>query len=293
MKTFRILGTILFCLLIGRASAVATNNGLCSGIFPSESASVYDRATNPFDKARLLRPTNSEQAVQLIENVVSLLKKDPIVSQAELGGGVTASYLVTLQSGLKAVYKPINAERPNMIHREVAAFKISHLMRLDIVPPTVLRTIRGVEGSFQLFMETTYRLKKNKSNTLPVLFLNDQEFSVDSFLSGRRLRIFDWLINNHDRGSNAGNYLVSKIDGFIYGIDHSTAFVGHDKQARADKVPYYESTFLQDRELYDLMRSPSREVLTRALRHLNSVRVPEFFQRYDHLVNEFESTLLR
>ncbi len=123
------------------------------------------------------------------------------------------------------------------------------------------------------------------------MLYNKKPYNPESSLSGRRLIIFDWLINNHDRGSNAGNYLISKLDQYVIGIDHSVSFVGHDKTARADKVPYYRMDFLNDFEFYQKLTSASPEQIKQALQGLNPQRIDEFFERYNKLISDFRLVL--
>lgn len=264
-------------------------------------AAIVADKENPFDVARLNRSANPLGSSELLAQVEKLLLTDIVVSVEPLGGGVTASYKVKFASGLKGVFKPVNPERANQPTREAVAYRLSELMQLDIVPPTVVRTLSGENvpaelqnqsGSIQLFVQTADTLKKGTApDKRKIVLLNGQELKVDEILSGRRLRIFDWLINNHDRGSNAGNYLVAKSDGYIFGIDHSVSFVGHDKQAREDKVPYYTPDFLKDREFYNKLTAVSKDQIRQALSGLNPVRIDEFMQRYDRLIADFQKAL--
>ncbi len=269
----------------------------CRSFFEKARVDFYS-----FDLVRQMRQkiSSSSKAEEILDQIIELLKNDEIVDIRFLGGGATASYLVTLKSGIEAVYKPINLERPNQIQREVAAYKISRLFKLDIVPPTILRSIKKstsesvgdeVQGSFQLFVKTAKPLEKGIKDDQKIIFMKNEIFLVEDHLAGRRLRIFDWLINNHDRGTNAGNYLVSEVDKFIIGIDHSTSFIGHDKQARKDKVPFYKGEFLNDKEFYFRLKSASENEIRGALKDLNPVRVEEFLERYKILIENFERIL--
>lgn len=57
--------------------------------------------------------------------------------------------LVDFESGLRGVFKPGHYR-----YAEVAAFKASQALGVGLVPPTVLRTVDGVEGSMQLHVES-------------------------------------------------------------------------------------------------------------------------------------------
>lgn len=257
-----------------------------------------------FDIARDLRSQGDAKAAdEILDATYELLKKDAVVSVEVLGGGKseTGSFKVTFASGLQGAFKPVNPERTNLVQREKAAYKLSRLLGLDIVPPTTIRKIKGdnvpenlqgVKGSLQLFITTARPLVKGKNAQGQKILLKDNvEYLAEDSLAGRRLRIFDWLINNHDRGSNAGNYMVANNDGYIFGIDHSVSFVGMDQTAREDKVPFYEKKWLKDRELYQMLTSASKEQIAKEIDMINPVRIDEFFARYDELMADFRKVL--
>ena len=277
----------------------------CKDVFSEKKLSlniskIIQKNENPFDVARKNRQKDTLLSNTILKDVENRLENEAVVKIENLGGGVNTSYKITFESGLMAAYKPVNPDRPNQPAREAIAYKLSKLLNLDIVPPTVVRELKGdipnelknISGSVQLFVHTAKPLKKGKlPNDEKILIYKEVTFDPDLSLSGRRLRIFDWLINNHDRGSNAGNYLVSNVDSYIIGIDHSVSFVGHDKAARSDKIPYYKSEFLNDVEFYNKLTSASREEIRKSLEGLNPVRIDEFFERYDKLIADFEKVL--
>ena len=266
----------------------------------SNVASILNSKRDPFEVARAKRPASKKEAKEIMKDVENHLLTEEVETIEFLGGGVTESFKVTFKSGLKAVYKPVNPDRANQPIREVVAYRISQLFDLFIAPPTVMRELkgnipselRGRMGSVQLFVTEARVLQKGKdSGRNKVLLFEGKEFDPDSSQSGRRLRIFDWLINNHDRGSNAGNYLVSLNDTHVIGIDHSVSFVGFDKVAREDKVPYYKKDFLTDREMYTKLTAVTEADIRDALKGLNPVRVDEFLIRYKALIKDFEKVL--
>ena len=61
--------------------------------------------------------------------------------------------LVTLESGIKGVFKSVSLCEDAC---EVAAYKASKFLGFPLVPPTVLRTINGQKGSFQLYVNTNF-----------------------------------------------------------------------------------------------------------------------------------------
>jgi len=117
------------------------------------------------------------------------------------------------------IYKPVVGERPlwdfpegTLANREVAAFAVSELLGLHIVPPTVLRDGPFGIGAVQLWSE------------------QDDNFDLLSFAQSRddRLRsmvIFDALVNNTDR--KFGHILMDGEQ--LLGCDHGVTFHVEDK----------------------------------------------------------------
>jgi hypothetical protein len=98
-------------------------------------------------------------------------------------------------------------------HRaEVAAYRLSRILELDLVPPTVQRWISGRGGSMQLWIDG-YRLYRDVMGKArpPMRHWSEQT---------ARMRFFDVLIDNPDR--NARNFLVDDAWRLAL-IDHSRA----------------------------------------------------------------------
>jgi hypothetical protein len=74
--------------------------------------------------------------------------------------GRTAPWLVTLDDGgrrVRAVFKHMDRPRPSPVaaswRYEIAAYRLAELLGLDIIPPTVERSVSGAPGALQLFVE--------------------------------------------------------------------------------------------------------------------------------------------
>lgn len=276
------------------ASSISAHGG-------AADCQLFTSTKSIFDSVRELRHSKkSAKADQALDQLTRYLEKGKIKKIKYQGGGVNQSFRIKFENGISAIFKPQLPDRKNLIHREVAAYRLSRLMGLDIVPPTTIRTLRGdnipadlqgVKGSLQFFITDGNTLEKHKVNKQKSLRLHGNDYDIEGTPSGRRLIIFDWLINNHDRGSNAGNYFIADSDGYVYGIDHSVSFVGHDKQARSDKVPYYKKEFLKDLKFYELITSASESDIRDALEDLNPVRIDEFFERFEKLKKDFREVL--
>ena len=120
---------------------------------------------------------------------------------------------------IQVIYKPVIGERPlwdfpegTLANREVAAFTVSELLGLHIVPPTVLRDGPFGVGAVQLWCE------------------QEENFDLLSFAQSRdeRLRamvLFDAIVNNTDR--KFGHILLDGDQ--LLGCDHGVTFHMEDK----------------------------------------------------------------
>jgi uncharacterized repeat protein (TIGR03843 family) len=115
-----------------------------------------------------------------------------------------------------AIYKPHRGERPlwdfpdGLYLREVAAYEVSHALRWDIVPETVLRAEAPFgPGSLQRFVDADF---EQHYFTL----VEDQRWHDEL----RRIAVFDLVINNADRKS--GHCLLA--EGRIWAIDNGLCF---------------------------------------------------------------------
>ena len=121
---------------------------------------------------------------------------------------------------IKCIYKPIAGERPlwdfqdgNLASREYAAFLISELMQLHIVPTTILRDGPYGMGMVQEWIEIDTSI-------------NLAEYFRQDHAQLRALALFDAVINNTDRKIG---HLLPREDGKLYGCDHGVTFHAENK----------------------------------------------------------------
>ncbi|MBF0205253.1 MAG: ankyrin repeat domain-containing protein [Oligoflexia bacterium] len=135
-----------------------------------------------------------------------------------LGQGIYPKYIVTLDNGLKGIFKPDPTKIQNAptwgneMQHEVAAYRVDKLINFNRVPPTIIRSMivpngQQLEGSFQLFMD-------KKPEALPLIPSSNPK-SAD-------LLTFDYLIRNCDRHEK--NIIYSRISGEEIAIDNGMAF---------------------------------------------------------------------
>ena len=198
-------------------------------------------------------------------DVETLLRTAPVVAAEDVGWGVTRPQKVTLEADgrkVKALWKPLARGRRNGIWEnpegEAAAYELSKLLGLDMVPPTVMREIDGRTGSLQLWVEDA-KLFADAADSAPR--------SRDWQRAVSRMRLFDHLICNLDR--NGRNYLVSSSWDIVL-IDHSQAFLTRHPfypdvtECLAPEASEVRVPERIDRDLFARLRSLDRAALEAA-----------------------------
>lgn len=156
---------------------------------------------------------------------------------------------------LKAVYKPASGERPladfpqhTLSLREVASYRLSAHLDLNVVPPTVLREDLGAGlGSLQAYVEDSgdddavalTGVEAIPADHTPMFALRTEDgtdlvLSHDTREGLRAIAFFDLLANNADRKAGhiiTGSYLPGSGPTSIgtYGIDNGLTFHAEEK----------------------------------------------------------------
>jgi uncharacterized repeat protein (TIGR03843 family) len=156
---------------------------------------------------------------------LELLACGDIEIEGRMPWSSNATFLVDIkmgQSAAKAIYKPQRGERPlwdfepGLHRRELAAYRLSEAMDIDLVPPTVIRDGPLGEGSVQWFVDADHQQH----------YFTIHEGREDLHDRLREVAVFDLLANNTDRKS--GHVLIDS-DGHIWGIDHGLCFAADFK----------------------------------------------------------------
>lgn len=220
------------------------------------------------------------------EAVETFLKTAEIIEDQKVGWGVTEPWKLTLEldgRSLSGIWKPVQKGRRDGVweshQAEVAAYELDKLLVLDMVPPTLIREIRGQKGSLQLWVEGVRLYAELISKEPP-----EQKWRREQ----SRMRLFDNLICNRDR--NARNFLVAK-DWSIVLIDHSQAFATRSPFFRdgslclVTKGGSVELPEKFDRALVERIRRLDGETLKVALGALLTVtQIESVLERRDALI---------
>jgi hypothetical protein len=151
------------------------------------------------------------QELMDIEDSFDQLVTGPIEIVGRLVDASNASLFCKV-GNVNAIYKPIAGERPlwdfpdgNLAWREVAAYQMSEALKLNCVPPTILREGPFGEGSLQLWIDDCEEVGER--------YLEKSE-------ELRKIALLDAVINNTDR--KIGHLLYK--EGQIFGCDHGVTF---------------------------------------------------------------------
>lgn len=144
-----------------------------------------------------------EEAQVVRKKLAKIMGAGPIKKHGikKLGGGATDTKLISLEAGIRGVFKAKNRFHPSSDYlAEVAAYKIDQLGHFALVPMTIIRKIGKEIGSFQYFVAESRQVDEN-------------------YIKSSNLEVFDYIINNHDR---TARNILRKSD-FEIAIDHGLA----------------------------------------------------------------------
>ena len=166
------------------------------------------------------------------DELLDYLRTADVVAEKNLSTGITHPIKLTLsKNGVSAhaVFRYVNEEKPSAdfghgdVERhfrdsylfEPAAYELSRLIGLESVPPATVRSIRGREGSVQIWVEKSQtETMRTKNKLLPP---DESNWSKQA----HNMRVFDALIYNTDRTQD--NILIAS-DWKVWLIDHTRAF---------------------------------------------------------------------
>jgi hypothetical protein len=129
---------------------------------------------------------------------------------------------------------------------EIAAYELDKLLKLDMVPPSVLRDLNGAEGAAQQWVEGILPVRADE--------LPDAPHRAEWENQLARMTMFDNLIGNRDR--SRGN-MIRDVEWKLILLDHSRAFgTGSDLPQKMTRI---------DDRLWKSIESLSQKQLDAAL----------------------------
>jgi hypothetical protein len=248
---------------------------------PAQAGGVQTPAAQ-VPAAQVAAGQSSKVWIGRYEEFEKFLQTAPIKQTKEIGTGVTIPRRAYFAPGglaesaiVKNIDEGVMKSYLDRYASEIAAYRLDRLLELDMVPPTVERSVNGETCSVQLWVENCRQLKQvEKESKADVDLWNEQVY---------RHRVFDDLIINIDR--NSGNMLIDPLWNLIL-IDHSRAF-----DARKSKMPF-ELTKI-DRPLFERLKKLDKKTLQAQLRNYVTFGVDPILQQRDRIVKEFEKLIAK
>jgi len=262
-------------------------------VFSGSEAGVFDESTGGLVAAVVEPPQGEHERPAYPElsdlRVERLLEAGEVRSARPLGRGGTRPLLLDLTDGeyeVRGLFKNVDrtvqslradgavVQLADRFKHEVAAYKMDRLLGLGMVPVTVARGVKNEgSGSVQLWIEGAVE------DSAALLDPGPEPYSVRLPLLRERARVFDALIGN--AGREPADCLHRLDEGWLYLVDHSTAFAADD-----DVGPFLDGKpCTLDPEMERALRSLSRrEVRDQLDPWLEADRVRAIFERRDALL---------
>jgi hypothetical protein len=164
---------------------------------------------------------------------------------------------------------------------EPAAYELSRLLGMRSVPPAVLRTVDGTDGSVQLWIENliTQLKKQEEKIAMPADRVADSNRQVAD------MDVWDNLVNNIDR--HAGNILWDP-DWNLWLVDHTRAFARTNELVRPEEVTRCSRPLWEGLQRLD--EATVRETLEP---YLGTFEIRSLLVRRDKVVKKLEQEIAR
>ncbi|MCI0352383.1 MAG: metallophosphoesterase [Acidobacteriales bacterium] len=298
----------------GQASALEIADGKFTAIYLDRRALLFPPQTQPqaqpaTDQAPATTPVASVADEKRIflgpdgkplpfssdEEIMEFLRRAKLVSMKSIGEGITdAKRCLFEHNGVRmhAVFRDVDVEKTEVRLRsggtelmfrdsalfEPAAYELARLLGLDNVPPAVRRSLRGTDGSLQIWIEnamteTTRRIKKKIPPPEPEGWQRQMDV----------VKVFDALVYNTDR--NLGNLLIDQ-NWKLWMIDHTRAFRRFTDLQEPVTVKRCE------RRLLERMKQLEKTSLRASLkRYLRDFEIEAILKRRDKLVAHIEQLI--
>jgi hypothetical protein len=217
------------------------------------------------------------------------LAQAEIVGVEGLDTGITKPQRVTLRKDgieLRAVFKQLSTDfgiqdrtramnESDRYQYEMAAYKLDRLIGLDMVPVTVLRSIKGKQGALQFWIEGALSVREILQQKL------QKAGWCESGPQYNLMNVFDLLIHNADR--NQQNALWTR-DWTLVLIDHTRAFAA----LTGNPTLLYRGGAYVPPALAKRLESLDQETLTKTLGpYLQQRQISAILKRRDLLLKNY------
>jgi hypothetical protein len=234
----------------------------------------------------ILRSETAGPADLSPKEIKAFLKTGPIVSvKKDATIGRTMPWKITLDDGqtkLQGMFKRVHAPRPDpavdSYKYELAAYELSQLLGLEIIPPTVEREIEGIKGSLQYFVPGCISETDRERLLL-------QPPDLKAFL-GRldEIKVFEALVN--DTCLDKADILIQQPGWNVYRVDFAEAFAptpGLAADCPITRCP---------RRLFEHLQNTARQIIESKLRpYLSEDEIGTIFDRKKRIIARLEGLM--
>lgn len=230
------------------------------------------------------------------ESAEVFLREAQVIETRDIGEGHTRPKQLLLEQGgvrAHAIFRHVDSERRNQrlqdgrLHlllsdsyrNDLAAYRLSRLLRFDRIPPVVERRVGGRRGSVQLWIEGAMMEKKRRRKGLA------PPDPLDFDRQRQMLDVFDALVCNIDR--NLGNILIDRAWNIWY-IDQTRTF------ARFQERPWVSAGLGIDQRVWTRLSSVSDAEIRAAVGPwLSRWQVSDLLERRREMVEGLRSEIAR
>ena len=200
-------------------------------------------------------------------------------------GGRTGPWLITLDKGpvrQRAVFRHVDRPRPHptpdSYKYDIAAYELTKLLGLELVPPVVEREVEGRPGSLQVYVENCIREKDRKRKKQeppdPLAFSN----------AVAEVNVFENL--TYDECQDADDLYIHTENWRVCRVDFSEAFAPFN-----EFLPGCEITVCS-RKLYDgLVKLDEQTVRPALSRFLSDEEIGALLARKDLIVAKIKALI--
>jgi hypothetical protein len=200
-------------------------------------------------------------------------------------GGRTGPWLVTLDKGpvrQRAVFRHVDRQRPHptpdSYKYDIAAYELTKLLGLELVPPVVEREVEGRPGSLQVYLENCIREKDRKRKKLeppdPLAFSN----------AVAEVNVFENL--TYDECQDADDLYIHTDNWRVCRVDFSEAFAPLN-----EFLPGCEITVCS-RKLYEgLVKLDEQTVRSTLSRFLSEEEIGALLARKDLIIAKIRALI--
>jgi hypothetical protein len=229
---------------------------------------------------------SADEEESQMKSLEKFLREATVVSvDKNIVGGRTAPWIITLNDGKtehRAMFKYVDSQRPQLApdsyKYELAAYELTKLLGIEIMPPVVKREINGVPGSLQIFMEGCIREQDRERKKLeppdPKAFRDAME----------EIKIFENLA--FDECQDKADMLVHQDTWKVCRVDFSEAFFPSSELLRGCEITRCS------RQLYQGLLRLNDDVLSSAMKpYLNDEEINALLQRKNLILEKIKKLI--